>query len=573
MEIIHHKLSPQQFEELVVLICQKVLGIATANFSQGPDGGRDASFSGRADHIPSNSNPWDGKFVIQAKHFSEPNVSCTGSRFKSRLKKEVTGPLKKLVDKGELDYYLLFTNARLSAGTYANLTDFIDTELKIKNLIVGIEKINLWLDAYPDIVKTMERKSVIVQPPSSKSPSVMAGVVESLPSDLLDNLAFLILSDRFPIGVWGRSLVETAAQYGHDGDPGSITISVACLDALKMVYPDTPFNEIDKFTQYLIKRRNKENGAIGMRKSIGSAVASKPERVENRRHTATGAKYLKDYAGKLDLALESLKYVIVNRTDKGSWSASFAPSDEAADPFTTAYVLQVLKQFEDDRNLLNQIEIENKKSFITSYRQLGLTWLYEYLEENDGWWLYKNKSEPADEISKKRAYSFTIDILNCVPDFWTVDEDFATIHKKVMEALFAVWEKFETGIPTGPNNHRVELRTTVAFATICWISKNRYPKLALETQRRFLSNLRTIMEYGDSDSSGWARTVIYLKKILNLDINGNLSYRKTKSLVENIWALVSKGKLQEVNEILAKYPSWVSTHVKKQIETIRIVPP
>ena len=36
-----NELSTQEFENLVIAICEKILGIGTINFSEGPDGGQD----------------------------------------------------------------------------------------------------------------------------------------------------------------------------------------------------------------------------------------------------------------------------------------------------------------------------------------------------------------------------------------------------------------------------------------------------------------------------------------------------------------------------------------------------
>ena len=39
-------LTWQEFEELVILICQEILGIAAQKFADGKDGARDSSFNG-----------------------------------------------------------------------------------------------------------------------------------------------------------------------------------------------------------------------------------------------------------------------------------------------------------------------------------------------------------------------------------------------------------------------------------------------------------------------------------------------------------------------------------------------
>jgi hypothetical protein len=71
-----YDLNNEEFESLVVSICEEVLGIATINFTKGKDGGRDAKFTGTANSFPSTNNPWNGKFIIQAKHTEKQNASC-----------------------------------------------------------------------------------------------------------------------------------------------------------------------------------------------------------------------------------------------------------------------------------------------------------------------------------------------------------------------------------------------------------------------------------------------------------------------------------------------------------------
>lgn len=80
MKYAYEDLSDEQFERLIIFICQKLLGIAVQGFSTGPDGGRDAKFVGTAELHPSKSAPWVGTTIVQAKHtngynclFSDPN--------------------------------------------------------------------------------------------------------------------------------------------------------------------------------------------------------------------------------------------------------------------------------------------------------------------------------------------------------------------------------------------------------------------------------------------------------------------------------------------------------------------
>jgi len=133
----------KEFEDLVALICEKILGTETIIFSVGKDGGKDAIFNGTANKFPSETNPWKGKIIIQAKHTQRPNASCSDSDFKKILEYEVIPSIKKLKENNEIDYYLLFTNRKLSGIQYKKIEDLISTQTDVENIIIGKERIDL----------------------------------------------------------------------------------------------------------------------------------------------------------------------------------------------------------------------------------------------------------------------------------------------------------------------------------------------------------------------------------------------------------------------------------------------
>lgn len=147
-----HNLDDDSFENLVVMLCQKILGISTIAFSKGKDGGRDGRFEGKANHYPSDNDTWNGKFIIQAKHTYKINASCSDSDFKTILNKEIP-KIKKLKSSGEIDYYLIFTNRKLTGGKDVAIRNTIQQECNIKCNIIGNESIQTYLQQNPDIVK------------------------------------------------------------------------------------------------------------------------------------------------------------------------------------------------------------------------------------------------------------------------------------------------------------------------------------------------------------------------------------------------------------------------------------
>lgn len=150
-------LSEDDFESLINMLCQKVLGVGTVSFSKGKDGGRDGRFNGKANSYPSESEPWTGKFIIQAKHTSDHKASCSDSQFFGNTKSlisEETKKVKTLKLNGEIDNYLLFTN-RKETESRENAVIHIKKETDLSCVdIIGKETIHSWLSQNKDIVKT-----------------------------------------------------------------------------------------------------------------------------------------------------------------------------------------------------------------------------------------------------------------------------------------------------------------------------------------------------------------------------------------------------------------------------------
>ena len=147
-----YDLSWQEFEDVTISICEEILGVGTIKFTDGKDGGRDAKFTGIANHFPSNASPWNGKFIIQAKHTTNMIASCSDSEFNTLLKKEVKS-IKALKDDNKIENYIMFTNRKLTGLQDPKIEDFIEEELDINNQILGVERIQKWLQDYPQIAK------------------------------------------------------------------------------------------------------------------------------------------------------------------------------------------------------------------------------------------------------------------------------------------------------------------------------------------------------------------------------------------------------------------------------------
>lgn len=187
----YEDLSNDQFERLVVVICQRILGISTQGFAKGPDGGRDAKFIGTAELFPSRSSPWVGTTIIQAKHTNGYNRNCSESDFYN--KKNKTNPntviggelirIKKLKDKGELDNYVLFTNRRLTGNAEREIcktiSEYIDIDIASVK-IIDINQIEIYLKWYPEIARIADLDPI--DSPLIVSPDDLAEVIQAFAS-------------------------------------------------------------------------------------------------------------------------------------------------------------------------------------------------------------------------------------------------------------------------------------------------------------------------------------------------------------------------------------------------------
>lgn len=186
MKFAYEDLSDDQFEVLVVLLCQRLLGIAVQGFAKGPDGGRDAKFVGTAELYPSKAAPWVGTVVVQAKHTNGINRSFSEADFYSTtgnntvIGKEVPR-IKKLRDAKQLDHYMLFSNRRLTGNTETQIRDHIadQCDLPVASIyLCGLEQLELWLKRFPDVAQ--EAKLDAVDSPLTVSPDDLAEVVQAL---------------------------------------------------------------------------------------------------------------------------------------------------------------------------------------------------------------------------------------------------------------------------------------------------------------------------------------------------------------------------------------------------------
>ncbi len=186
MKYAYEDLSDAQFENLIVFLCQRLLGISVQGFAKGPDGGRDAKFVGTAELHPSRTAPWVGTTIIQAKHTNGYNRNFSESDFYSAtgmntvLSKEIPR-IKNLRANQQLDHYMLFANRRLAGNAESEICTYIAKECGIPKASIylcGLEQLEVWLKTFSEVPKLVNLDPV--DSPLIVSPDDLAEVVQAL---------------------------------------------------------------------------------------------------------------------------------------------------------------------------------------------------------------------------------------------------------------------------------------------------------------------------------------------------------------------------------------------------------
>lgn len=197
MKFSYEDLSEDQFETLIVLLCQRLLGMSVKGFAKGPDGGRDAKFVGTAELHPSTAAPWTGTVVVQAKHTNGYNRHFGETDFHSANSKDtVIGKevprIVKLRQAKQLDHYMLFANRRLAGNADQAITQHIAKECSLPEgsiYLCGLEQLELYMKQFPDVPTLADLDPV--DSPLIVSPDELAIVVEAIASHEADLSAVL----------------------------------------------------------------------------------------------------------------------------------------------------------------------------------------------------------------------------------------------------------------------------------------------------------------------------------------------------------------------------------------------
>lgn len=152
-------LSTREFEHLIQALATRVIAPGVTPFGDGPDGGREATFHGRAQY-PVLTDPWDGYIVVQCKFRQRPlGADNDGSWALKQLRTE----LKKYTETNRKtvtpEYYLFVTNVVLSAVEGKGRKDQAFGIVKAVASKIELKGYDIWdydaicrhLDAHPEV--------------------------------------------------------------------------------------------------------------------------------------------------------------------------------------------------------------------------------------------------------------------------------------------------------------------------------------------------------------------------------------------------------------------------------------
>lgn len=125
------ELGPRAFEQLAVALSLNVLGPGVEAFGSGPDGGREATYTGLVEWSSASghsSEAWDGYVVIQAKQRESPgDLRANEIWLRQQIKHELASWMNPNSKRRKFPHYLLFvTNVRLSSAAGSGGIDSIN---------------------------------------------------------------------------------------------------------------------------------------------------------------------------------------------------------------------------------------------------------------------------------------------------------------------------------------------------------------------------------------------------------------------------------------------------------------
>ena len=138
--------NSRSFEQMIQALSFKVLGSGLVIFGDGPDGGREATFSGQLSNFPSARDPWNGYIVVQAKFNQRPKGKPTDDArwLSNELKKELDSFAARSSKRKKPEYYILVTNIVLSPANKKGGKDKVTDLIMQYKKSLGIKDHRVW---------------------------------------------------------------------------------------------------------------------------------------------------------------------------------------------------------------------------------------------------------------------------------------------------------------------------------------------------------------------------------------------------------------------------------------------
>jgi hypothetical protein len=219
-----HNLGWNSFQQLCLTITREVLGQTVESFLDSNDGGRDGAFTGQWN--PTGHENLTGQFVIQCKFTSRINYVLRASD----LADEVT-KVKRLLECGLCDSYVLMTNAGLSGSQAETIEDLI-RNTGVKNIaVLGSTWINQQIHENKRLRMLVPRLyglGDLSQILDERAYSQARSILESLQEDL----AKVVVTDAY------RKAVEALDKYGFVlliGEPAAGKTTIASMLAMAAI--------------------------------------------------------------------------------------------------------------------------------------------------------------------------------------------------------------------------------------------------------------------------------------------------------------------------------------------------
>lgn len=280
MKFAYEDLGEDQFEKLIVLLCQRLLGMSVKGFAKGPDGGRDAKFVGTAERHPSMAAPWAGVVIIQAKHtngynrhFGEVDFYSPSSQ-DTVIGKEVPR-IAQLRKENKLDHYMLFANRRLAGNADDKITQYIAKECNLPEgsvYLCGLEQLELYMKQFNDVpvladldpidsplIVSPDELAVVVQAIASKKAD-LAAVIDAAPAERTSydvKNAINNMTQEYAIALRKRYLKDTAQIRSFLAAPENLEI-LKSYEAtteefqMKIISKRKDFQNFDAVMEYLL---------------------------------------------------------------------------------------------------------------------------------------------------------------------------------------------------------------------------------------------------------------------------------------------------------------------------------